>query len=215
MSIGQNGSNYDIEKSFFVGLWRFHPPFYSCSLSQCKLMETKRVFGPQCITWHCITVRLLQKLASRPGALPRGLRSRYGVIWLSEDKTSRRDVTEWVTEHNVNKTVNHSLVCEYFCPLSWRQILNLNGGCLTVKTTTPMIPRCLRLLFCSDWEAPSGSTLSVWRGSIELTFLQKCACDHVIHLAICEPIITSREKRHLPRLARLPLQACGWVIEVV
>ena len=30
-----------------------------------------------------------------------------------------------------------------------------NGGWLTIKTTTPIIPHCLGLLFCLDWETPT------------------------------------------------------------
>lgn len=153
MSIGQNGSNYDIEKSFSGVCDSFIHHFTAVLFHNVSSWKQKRVFGPQCVTGHCVTVGILQKLASGPGALPWGLRSRYGVVWLSDDKT-RRDVTEWVTEHNVNKTVNHSPVCENFCPLLQRQILNHTGGSdgedNNSHDSAPI-----------DWEAPSGSTLSV------------------------------------------------------
>lgn len=53
--------------------WRFWGSFYSCFLSQRKLMG-KSLLGPQCVMWQWnYTVWPLWKLASNLGALPEGL----------------------------------------------------------------------------------------------------------------------------------------------
>lgn len=58
-----------------------------------------------------------------------------------------------MTQPNVNTFLPHLWT---LLPKSCRQISIGSGGCQTTKTTSPTVPRCLRPLFCFDWETATG-----------------------------------------------------------
>ena len=91
------------------------------------------------------------------------------------------------TKHNMNETLEHYLVCERSCLGHIDRFLFFiffisNSGCLSVKTTTPMIPCFLCFLF--DWETTSHITdiLCFWRNTLPLQEISK------MYLVSCQRI---------------------------
>ena len=69
--------------------------------------------------------------------------------------------------------------CEHLCQGHVRWIFISSGGCLTMKTTTPMMPLYFCLLFCLEGDTPRSRNVisSIWIDAEQtLLSISSCCC---------------------------------------